>query len=138
MPDPFTDYDVRVGCDVQAIDEVRASIDASGDRYLHRILGDDELIEVGRLAGPELVARYACGRFAAKEAVYKVLRGRPDTGLGWRQIQIVGDESGAPHARLAGEAAELAAGAGIGEIAVSVSHTGSFAFAVATAIALRP
>ena len=35
MPRVTTDsFDVRVGCDVQSIDEVRAAIAASGDRYL--------------------------------------------------------------------------------------------------------
>ena len=126
---------MRVGCDVQALDDVRAAIELHGERYLRRVLGDDERAEAARLATPELLARYTCGRFAAKEAVYKALRGRPHTALGWPQIEIVADEAGAPRVRLSGAAAELSAAAGIGEIAVSISHAGAFAFAVASAAA---
>jgi holo-[acyl-carrier-protein] synthase len=139
MPGSTTNaFDVRVGCDVQSIDDVRAAIDASGDRYLRRMLGAAELVVAGGLSSPELVARYTSGRFAAKEAVYKVLRGRPDTALGWPQIEILADETGAPRVRLSGAAAELSAAAGIDDIAVSISHAELFAFAVATAVAVRP
>ena len=136
MPESMTNaFEVRVGCDVQSIEDVRASIQDAGERYLRRVLGDDERAEVALLATPELVARYVTGRFAAKEAVYKALRGRPDVALGWPQIQVVADEAGAPRVRLSGAAAELSAAAGIHDIAVSISHAAPFAFAVATAIA---
>lgn len=136
MPESTTNaFEVRVGCDVQSIEDVRAAIDSAGDRYLRRVLGGDERAEAAGLASPELVARYVTGRFAAKEAVYKALRGRPDVALAWPQIQIVADASGAPQVRLSGAAAELSAGAGIDDIAVSISHAPPFAFAVATAIA---
>ena len=128
-------YEVRVGCDVQSIDEVRAAIGAAGERYLRRVLGDEERAEVILLASPELIARYASGRFAAKEAVYKALRIRPNIALGWSQIEIIADETGAPRVRLHGTVAELSAAAGIHDIAISISHAESFAFAVATTIA---
>lgn len=35
-------FDVRVGCDVQSIDELLAAIAASGDRDLRRVLDEDE------------------------------------------------------------------------------------------------
>lgn len=128
-------FEVRVGCDVQSVDDVRASIDAAGDRYLRRVLGEGERAEVSALATPELVVRYTSGRFAAKEAVYKALRVRPDAALAWAQIQILSDDAGAPHVRLSGSAAELSAAEGIDDIAISISHAASFAFAVASAVA---
>ena len=138
MPKTITGaFEVRVGCDVQSIDEVRAAIDTGGEHYLRRVLGDGERAESAHLVSPELVARYTSGRFAAKEAVYKALRIRPDIALGWSQIEIIADETGAPRVRLGAAAAELSAAAGIDEIAISISHAASFAFAVATAIAPR-
>jgi holo-[acyl-carrier protein] synthase len=135
MPDSTTGaFEVRVGCDVQSIADVRDALDAGG-RYLRRLLGEGERAEAERLATPELVVRYASGRFAAKEAVYKVLGAAPDTGFPLSQIEIVADETGAPHVRLSGTAADLAASAGIHDIAVSISHADRFAFAVATAVA---
>jgi holo-[acyl-carrier protein] synthase len=136
MPESMTNsFDLRVGCDVQSIENVRAAIEDAGERYLRRVLGDDERAEASLVGTPELVARYVTGRFAAKEAVYKALRVRPDVALAWPQIEILADESGAPHVRLSGAAAELSAAAGIDHIAVSISHAEPFAFAVATAIA---
>jgi len=129
--------EVRLGCDVQSIDEVRVAIEATGERYLRRMLGDDERAEAAALTSPELLVRYASGRFAAKEAVYKALRVRPDLPLALRQIEITADETGAPRVQLSGAAAELAAAAGINDIAVSISHAAPFAFAVATAIAAQ-
>ena len=128
-------FELRVGCDVQSIDDVRAAIDSAGDRYLRRVLGREERAEATRLATPDLLQRYVSGRFAAKEAVYKALRVRPDIALGWSQIQILADEAGAPRVRLTGAAAELSTAAGIDDIAISISHAGSFALAVATAVA---
>jgi len=128
-------FEVRVGCDIQSIDDVRTAIGSAGDRYLRRVLGHGERAEAARLATPELLERYVSGRFAGKEAVYKALRVRPDIALGWSQIEIIGDEAGAPRVRLTGAAAELSAAAGIDDIAISISHAGSFAFAVATAVA---
>ena len=138
MREPTTsDLEMRVGCDVQSIDDVRSAIDAGGERYLRRVLGDGERAEAATLASPELVARYTSGRFAAKEAVYKALRGRPDVALAWPQIEILADGIGAPRVHLNGAAAELSAAAGIDDIAVSISHAASFAFAVATAVVAR-
>jgi phosphopantetheine--protein transferase-like protein len=137
MPGSTNPFEVRVGCDVQSIDDVRAAIDAGGDRYLRRLLGDGERAEIARLATPELIARYTSGRVAAKEAVYKALRVPPDTALPLSQIEIIGDGAGAPHVRLSGAAAALSAAAGIDDIGVSISHAASFAFAVASAVA-RP
>jgi len=132
MPEGF---EVRVGCDVQSVADVRAGLADHRGRYLRRVLGDDERAEAERLERDDLIARYVAGRFAAKEAVYKALRGRPEIGLPWSEIEIVADETGAPRVRLHGAAAALAAGAGIAEVAVSISHADPFAFAVATAIA---
>lgn len=128
-------FEVRVGCDVQSVYDIRAAIDSAGDRYLHRVLGHGERAEAARLATPGLLERYVSGRFAGKEAVYKALRVRPDIALGWSQIEIIADETGAPRVCLTGAAAELSAAAGIDDIAISISHSGSFALAVATAIA---
>jgi holo-[acyl-carrier protein] synthase len=134
MSEATSGIEVRVGCDVQSVAEVRAALADHRGRYLRRVLGNDERAEVESLDRDELVARYVTGRFAAKEAVYKALRGAPDVALPWSQIEIVADESGAPRVRLHGAAADLAAGAGIGEVAVSISHAEPFAFAVATAV----
>ncbi len=120
----------RVGIDVVSVGEVAASIDRFGDRYLRRLFTPHEL-EVCGGAAPTRASRLAA-RFAAKEAVIKVLR-PDDAALAWRDIEVWRHESGWCEIRLHGGAAELAAEASLGELAVSITHDGDVAAAVVVA-----
>jgi len=58
MPKVTTDsFDVRVGCDVQSIDEVLAAIAASGDHHQRRVLGEDEIGALRIRMGGAAIAR---------------------------------------------------------------------------------
>ena len=120
---------VRVGCDVQCVADVRRALDDHGQRYLDRIYtGREQELCGGR---DESLA----GRFAAKEAILKLL-GSTD-GLALSDIEIDADDAGRPVARLRGEARDAAGRAGLDGIDVSISHSGEFAFAVAVTIAAQ-
>ena len=93
-----------------------------GDRFLSRVFTADELAYA--TSAPELAASRLAARFAAKEAVKKALR--LDGGVGWRDIEVRRDPSGACDVVLHG----AAAGAGAGELALSLSHEGDYATAV--------
>ena len=134
MPEPA--IDVTVGCDVQDAAEVRQAIESFGRRYLSRILGVDELAAAREQRTADRLVRHVAGRFAAKEAVFKLLCIAPDTPMPWPEIQIVPDAGGTPHAHLSGTAAKRAAELGLQPISVSISHSDEAAFAVAVAIAL--
>jgi holo-[acyl-carrier protein] synthase len=56
-------------------------------------------------------------------------------GLGWQTIEISTDPQGKPTVRLHGTAQQVAADLGVGEVLVSLTHSG--ALAVASAVALR-
>jgi holo-[acyl-carrier protein] synthase len=120
--------DVRIGCDVHAVSQTVASIELFGDRYLRRVFTSDELDEC---AGD--VERLS-GRFAAKEAVLKVLQPGHDDAVPWHTIEIRNAPSGAPYVVLSGTARALAARQGIERIDISVSHDGGVGLAVAAAI----
>ena len=124
----------RVGMDLVSVEEVAASVDHFGDRYVTRLFTPHE-IETCRTDDDSACGRDAyavdslAARFAAKEAVVKVLRPvevQPD----WRSIEIHRMTGGWCEIRLSGQAAELAAEAGIGELTVSLSHEASVAGAV--------
>lgn len=74
------------------------------------------------------------GRFAAKEAVLKVL------GTGWRggiefsDIETLPDPLGKPLVTLHGRTAELAQRLAIDHVLVSISHAGEYAYASAIGI----
>ena len=121
---------VAVGVDVVVVQDVVRSLEAHGERYRRRVFTDHEL---SCCEGPtEVAARGLAARFAAKEAVIKVLRpeqGQPE----WRSIEVRRQPGGACSIELTGTARRLAVERGIGEIAVSLCHEGPLAVSVAVA-----
>jgi holo-[acyl-carrier protein] synthase len=69
-------------------------------------------------------------RFAAKEAVMKAL-GTGIKGVGWREIEVLPDPDGKPLVYLYGGARRRAEELGLGEIAISLSHSRDYALASA-------
>ncbi len=115
----------RIGCDLTDVDAVSESITTFGPRYLQRIYTATELRQSQQ--APERLA----ARFAAKEAVYKVLR--TASGIGYTEIEIVTDDHGAPHVRLSARAQRVADQQRLGPIAISLSHERGLALATAIA-----
>jgi holo-[acyl-carrier protein] synthase len=70
------------------------------------------------------------GRFAAKEAVAKVL-GAP--GLDWTEAEVLREENGRPRLKITGHAAKVAEGLGIRTWHLSISHDGGLATAFVVA-----
>ena len=74
------------------------------------------------------------GRFAAKEAVLKLL------GTGWRgkikwtEIEVVNNSLGQPQVKLTGEVKKIAKKLGASHISISITHTANFAIASAVAL----
>jgi holo-[acyl-carrier protein] synthase len=126
---------IRVGADLTRVSDVAGSVARFGDRYLRRIFTDHELASCG--GRPEVLASGLAARFAAKEAVVKILR-PDDVRPEWRSIEVRRDGAGACDLRLTGLAAALAAEAGIDELAVSLTHEGDLAAAVVIATLARP
>jgi holo-[acyl-carrier protein] synthase len=117
---PYSGTRVRVGTDVESIDEVADAVRRFGTRYLSRVYTDHEVASAGGTgpdASPGLTAR-----FAAKEATLKVLRPGGARIPTWRSIEVHRHPDGWCEIRLTDEAAALARQAGLGELAVSLSH----------------
>ena len=74
---------------------------------------------------------FLAGRFAAKEAVLKVLNHGLFQGIAPREIELTRSPSGAVGVRLHGAAAAAADGAGMGDLAVSLTHKRDAVVAVA-------
>ena len=75
---------------------------------------------------------HIAGRFAAKEAVLKVLGTGWRSGIAWTDIEITNDDMGAPLVQLSGMCEKVARDLGIDRVMLSISHTDT----VATASAL--
>jgi len=117
---------LSTGVDLLEIYRLEEALERHGGRFLARIytIAEQELCA----GNPASLA----ARFAAKEAVAKAL----GTGLGivaWTDIEILRAESGAPVLRLSGKARSLADELGLGEWAISLSHTHQYAIATVVA-----
>ena len=71
------------------------------------------------------------GRFAAKEAVLKVLGTGWSGHIAWTDMEITNDPAGKPTLALTAESAKIAASLGITAWHISISHTDTFAMASA-------
>jgi len=125
---------LRVGVDLVAVDEVAESVRHFGDRYVTRVYTPHEIESCrsrgdGRDLPGALVIASLAARFAAKEAVIKVLR-PVEVQLDWRSIEIHRMTGGWCEIHLSGQAAAMAAEVGIDEFSVSMTHETSFAAAV--------
>ena len=125
---------VEVGADLVRIADIGAALETFGERYLKRVFTDREVRYCTR-SGTDAALGSLAARFAAKEAVMKILRPDANTDLPWTSIEVIRAESGAPDIALSGNAARLANAAGIARFALSLSHDGDYA--TATALAMR-
>jgi holo-[acyl-carrier protein] synthase len=117
--------------DLVDVEEVAASVDRFGGRYLNRVFTSHEIASCPGV--PAVAAAGLAARFAAKEATIKVLRPdghQPD----WRTMEVRRDPGGWCSMLLTGHAAVLADRAGIDEMTVSLTHQESVAGAVVVAL----
>lgn len=103
-----------------------------GDYFAQRVYTRGELDYCLASRSPEI--RLA-GRFAAKEAVLKVLGTGWRGGIQWTDIEVLPDALGKPVVTLSGRTADLAAELGLSTILLSISHAGHYA--IASAIGVR-
>ena len=116
-----------VGVDLIRVSDVADSIERFGSRYTHRLFTADEIryCEEDPSQAPE---RFAA-RFAAKEAVFKALRLRPDEALDWKSVEVLRAPEGWCEVRLYADAQDLAARRGVNDFALSMSHEREYATA---------
>jgi holo-[acyl-carrier protein] synthase len=117
-----------VGIDLIEVARIRAAVERFGDRFLHRILRPAEIAYCQAFKDP---APHLAARFAAKEAISKALGTGIGSAVGWQDLEVANQPSGAPFLQLHdGGAAWLAAHGG-GLVHLSLTHTESHAAAVA-------
>lgn len=118
----------RIGCDLAEVVPVAESIAVFGHRYLDRVFTPAERRQTAD--DPQRLA----ARIAGKEAVIKVLQPSRRDAIGFLDVEILADGRGVPQPRLSPRAQRLAARAGVGPIAVSLSHERDLALGAAVAM----
>lgn len=117
---------MTVAIDIVEIGQVAESMAEFGDRYTRRVF---TAREIAYASGSP--ARFAA-RFAAKEAVVKLLRPGP-IGVDPRSIEVLNESDGAPRVALTGAAAMLAVERRLSRLSLSLSHDGGYAIAAVSA-----
>jgi holo-[acyl-carrier protein] synthase len=122
---------VAHGIDLVDFPRIDEMIKRHGQRFLNKVFTTTEQNYAdANKNGTEKLA----GRFAAKEAILKLMgtgwRGR----IAWTDIEIVNTPTGQPKVVLSGEVKNIADKLGIEHISVSITHTANFAIASAVAL----
>lgn len=111
-----------VGIDIIEIERIQEAIDRWGHKFLRRIYTASELtLYRGKTEALAV-------RFAAKEAVMKAL-GTGTKGISWREIEVMAEPGGKPLVHLYNKARTKAAELGLGNLAISLSHSREYAVA---------
>lgn len=122
---------VAQGIDLVECGRIQGTWQRHGERFLDRLLTPSEVAYVQRYKNP---VPSVAGRFAAKEAVLKVLGTGWRGKIAWRDMEILNDQAGQPQVTLTGECKRVADRVGIVRILVSITHTEHYAAAVAIGI----
>jgi holo-[acyl-carrier protein] synthase len=117
------------GIDIVEIERIRRLIEEHGERFLDRVFTAGE--QAYCRANKKRTLEHYAGRFAAKEAVLKVLGTGWRGGIAWTDVEIVKDPSGQPKVVLSGECARIATELRISRWHVSISHIETHATASA-------
>ncbi|MGD2109521.1 MAG: holo-ACP synthase [Phycisphaerae bacterium] len=119
------------GIDLIECDRIAKVWENHGTRFLDRVLTPAEQERAKQYKKP---IPFVAGRWAAKEAILKMI------GTGWRgkitwtDMEILPDERGQPHVTLSGETARIATEKGINRVLLSITHTGHYAAASAIGV----
>ena len=122
---------LTTGVDIIEIDRVRRVLERYGQRFLDRVFTPGEIAYCrGRAAN-------LAARFAAKEATMKAL-GTGVRGVGWKDIEVIRHESGAPAIKLYKRGEQRALRLGVREISISLSHSRDYAVAFVVVLHEEP
>ena len=123
---------VAHGIDLVDFPRLEEVITRHGDRFLNRVFTKRE-----QTAANAVKNRFEklAGRFAAKEAVLKLIGTGWRGKIAWTDIEVINNELGQPIVHITGEVKRIADESGIEQITLSISHTANFA--MASAVALR-
>ena len=122
------------GIDIVETARIRKLVEEHGKHFLDRVFTPVEQAYCSR--NPKRYFEHLSGRFAAKEAVLKVIGTGWRGGIAWTDVEVVKELSGQPKIELSGECMRIAAQIGIARWHVSISHIETHA--TASAIGLKP
>jgi holo-[acyl-carrier protein] synthase len=106
-----------IGVDVVDVQRMKEVLDKQGKVFLEKVFSDMEVTYCKTRKKPYI---HFGARFAAKEAVAKAMRTGWSGAFHWRDIEVVNDQSGAPHILLSRDVAKALEQC---TVHLSLSHT---------------
>jgi len=125
---------VAHGIDLVDCPRIERMLKQHGQRFTDRVFTAAERAYAE--ANKNSVEKLA-GRFAAKEAVLKLMGTGWKGKIAWTDIEIINNPAGQPEVTLGGQVKKIADQLGIKHISVSITHTANFAIASAVALSQR-
>ena len=119
------------GIDLVECERIARMIAEHGDRFLDRVYTASEREVAARYRDP---VPFFAGRWAAKEAILKMIGTGWRGQIAWTDMEILPDELGRPVVALSGETARRAAEMGIKRTILSITHTAQQAAASAIGV----
>jgi holo-[acyl-carrier protein] synthase len=108
-----------IGIDLIEVRRIREAIEKYGDRFLKRIYTG---VEIEYCSSKKNAALHYAGRFAAKEAAFKAMERGWSGNIGWTEIEIYNEPSGAPRLVFYGKALDLIQQKRVVRAFVTISH----------------
>jgi holo-[acyl-carrier protein] synthase len=119
------------GIDLVDCPRIEQMLERHGSHFLDRVFTPTEQEQASVIKNR--IERLS-GRFAAKEAILKMLGTGWRGKIAWTDIEIINNPLGQPKVTLSGEVKKIASKLDVGEISLSISHTANFVMASATAL----
>jgi len=123
------------GIDVVDCARIDTLLNRHAERFLRRVYTTAEQSYADR--GKNRAERLS-GRFAAKEAIMKLIGTGWRGNIAWTDIEVVNDPLGKPIVKLSGGAQATAEALGIQHISLSITHAAGLAIASAVALSESP
>lgn len=120
------------GIDLVDFPRIEALLQKHDERFLDRVFTKKEQADAAAVKND--VEKLA-GRFAAKEAVLKLIGTGWRGKIAWTDIEVTNNPLGQPIVEVSGEVKRIADEAGIEQMTISITHTANFA--IASVVALR-
>lgn len=124
-------HPLAIGTDIVECLRIAQMIERHGELFINRVYTPHE---IQYCQSRKQSIQHFAGRWAAKEAVLKVLGTGWVKGISWRDVEVRNDGGGRPSVVLTGGALDIAQRSRIRQILISISHCRSHATAYALAL----
>jgi holo-[acyl-carrier protein] synthase len=119
------------GIDLVDFERIEQMLTRHEERFCERVFTERERTDAEKVKNR---TEKLAGRFAAKEAVMKLIGTGWRDGVAWTDIEVINDPLGRPIVTISGKVREFADRQGIEQITLSITHTSNFAIASVVAL----